>query len=419
VTTVLDHDAAVPQRDGLLDPTFVATRLGRLLVSDAAAIDSCRQVRVKYRVGVRLRVVHRVDVDGLPFVVAASTFPSLERSERAYEESCARAVASGLLRPVAHDAELATVFWTFPNDRKIAGLPALAEPSDELAGLLDGWSRSELAAYAPEKSATVRCRDHDGRTAGFAKTYAGDEGARALRVHDALSDALGRDDPSLRLPRALAYETRSRTLVLERVHGDTLLSRDAPDPRIGYRRLGRALARLHGLVPPDGTRFTRADPDRLETAARLIGSVRADVSSDVQRLVGELTRRLGDPGRDVVCLHGDVNFRNALVENGRVALIDLDQVCAGPAAAELGSVLAALRSAGVVGLVRGSDVPELCAALLSGYADLRPPPSDDELRIYTAAALVGERALRVLTRVRREGLRRLPALLVAAREVLA
>ena len=122
---------------------------------------------------------------------------------------------------------------------------------------------------------------------------------------------------------------------------------------------------------------------------------------------------------DVACLHGDVNFRNALLENGRVALIDLDQVASGPPAAELGSVLASLRYGGVVGLLRRSIVQELGASLLSGYSELRPAPGEGALRAYTAAALLGERALRVVTRVRPEGLRRLPALLAEASEVLA
>jgi Ser/Thr protein kinase RdoA (MazF antagonist) len=418
VKPLLDTDSAVPQRDVLLDPALVAERLRRVLGrAGRLRIDDCLQLRVKYRVGARLRVVHRIRVGAVSFDVAASTFPTLERSEKAYAEARTRVVACGLVRPVAHDRELKTVFWTFPNDRKIAHLPALAAPTAELAEVLPAWSESALAAYAPEKTATFRCLDPSGRTVAFAKAYAGEDGERAGRVHDALSRALAPNDPHLWLPRALAYLPGHRTLLLEAVEGVALHAPGAPDPLVGYGRLGCALARMHGLVPPDDARFRRADPDRVEAAADLIGSVRHDVAASARRLAVDISSRLDHEG-DAVCLHGDVNFRNALLQDGRVAMIDLDQVAAGPAAAELGSVLAALRYAGVVGLLERAAVPALSAALLSGYAELRAPPGEAALRAHTAAALLAERSLRVVTRVRRNGLRRLPALLAEAEKAL-
>jgi hypothetical protein len=411
VTVALDRDPAVPQRDALLEPALIAERLERLL---GVGIESCRQLRVKYRIGARLRVVHRVRANGASYDIAASTFPTLERSNGAYVQGIERAVAEGPVRPVVHDAELRTVFWTFPNDRKIAGLAALAAPAPELAVLLPGWSRSELAAYAPEKAATVCCLDGRGRTLGYAKTYAGEEGARARGVHDALAGGLPADDPFLRLPRALGYSSRFRTLLVEALDGGPAL--ESAEPVLGYRRLGRGLARLHGLTPPDHARFRRAQQGRLEGAAELIGAVRGDVAESALRLARDLAPRLS-AGEDV-CLHGDVNFRNALLQDGRVALIDLDQVAAGPAAAELGSVLASLRYGGVVGLIRPRAVAELATAFLDGYAEVRRLPDEEVLRAYTAAALLGERSLRVVTRVRREGLRRLPELLDEARRAL-
>ena len=417
MTSGLDHDPAVPQRDLLLQPALVAERLAPLLGSRRSlAIESCRQVRVKYRVGARLRVVHRVRARAARFDISASTFPSLDRSERAYADARAQAVASGVVPPVLHDRGLATVFWTFPNDRKIAGLAALAVTSPELARMHPEWRRSELVSYAPEKSATMRCRDDAGRTIGFAKVYAGEEAARALRVHDVLTQALGQDDPHLRLPRALGYSQPHHTLLVQWVDATPLYAPDAADAEMRYVRLGRALARFHELPSPDATRFTRSDLDRLEAAAELIGVARRDTAGAARCVAREVVPRL-DAG-DLACLHGDVNFRNALLENGRVALIDLDQVATGPPAAELGSVLASLRYGAIVGVIQASVAPRLARSLLEGYAEVRPLPEESTLRAYTSAALLGERALRVVTRVRTEGLRRLPALLTDAREVL-
>jgi aminoglycoside phosphotransferase len=392
----------------------VADRLGKVLGSD---VEDCRFLRVKYRIGARLRLVYRLRLRASSVDVSASTFPTVERSEEAYGKARSQAVAVGMTPSVAHDPELATVFWAFPNDRKLRHLPAVVEPAPELVVLHPAWSRSLLAAYAPEKTATVACLDESGRPVAYAKTYAGDDGGRAACVHALLTESLPADDPYLRLPRSVAYSPRLRTLVVEAVEGSTLHAPGTSNVRVAYRRLGRALARLHGFAPPDELRFRRADPDRVAAAAELIASVRADVATTACSLAGEISQRL-EPDGDPVCLHGDVNFRNALLENGRVALIDLDQVASGPAAAELGSVLASLRYAGVVGLLGPAIAPALGAALLAGYAELRALPDAAALRAHTAAALLVERCLRVVTRVRPEGLRRLPALLVEARKAL-
>jgi aminoglycoside phosphotransferase len=418
LTPLLDRDPAVPQRDLLLDPAFVAARLRRLLGTEGSLrIDDCRQIRLKYRVGARLRVVHRIRLGSKSFLVAGSTFPTLERSEQAYTHAQARAVSCGPVLPVAHDRELTTVFWTFPNDRKIGHLPALAGRAPELARLLPAWCRSVLAAYAPEKAATVRCLDGAGQTVAYAKTYAGEDGERCEGVHKALTRALAPDDPHLRVPHSLAYSQQHRTLLVESVDGLSLTAPDVLDPCAAYRALGRALGRLHALAPPNGARFRRTDPDRIEASAELIGSVRADVAEPARQLAREISGRL-DGNEDAAWLHGDVNFRNAILENGRIVLIDLDQAAAGPAAAELGSVLASLRYAGTIGLIRPAVVPALKSAFLSGYSELRAAPDDAAVRAYTAAALLAERCLRVVTRVRAEGLRRLPALLADAREAL-
>ncbi len=100
-----------------------------------------------------------------------------------------------------------------------------------------------------------------------------------------------------------------------------------------------------------------------------------------------------------------------------VVLIDLDQVCAGPAAADLGGLLAGLAYARCVGELPEADERRLGEAVVAGYADAGTPPTPASLRWHTAAALLAERGLRAVHRVRRRGLRRLDAILEAAEEV--
>ena len=101
-----------------------------------------------------------------------------------------------------------------------------------------------------------------------------------------------------------------------------------------------------------------------------------------------------------------------------IALIDVEDLATGPAAADLGSFLA-----GLLYLWRGARLAAethdtVASAFLVGYASVRPLPTRAALRWYTSAALLIERILRALTRIRPLGLLHLPELLGDARALL-
>src|SRR5262249_11312950 len=163
------------------DPEKMADRLSHLLGRDGpAGIDRYARGRAKYKVGESLRVVHEIEVDGAPWIVASRTFPN-GRSERVYERALAECEEGGPLLGVAHDPELHAVFWTFPNARKLATLPALLPATDTVSHLLGRpIARTLLAAYAPEKSATAECYDELlGRPVAYAKVFADPDELRA------------------------------------------------------------------------------------------------------------------------------------------------------------------------------------------------------------------------------------------------
>ena len=123
----LAPDFAVRHRDLLLDAEAMAPRLGRLLGRHGAvAVDACRRGRVKYRPGESLRVLYALDIGGRRERVALRTFTG-ERGERVFKRAAERATDRGPLRGVVRDPELGAVLFTFPNDRKIAGLRCLLE----------------------------------------------------------------------------------------------------------------------------------------------------------------------------------------------------------------------------------------------------------------------------------------------------
>lgn len=416
--TLLAHDPVVPQRDLLLDTAAVAERLEVALgVGRPVTIDSCERLRATYRRGGRLRVLHEVRTDGERHLVAASTFPAIGRSERAFAESMRSAVPTAPLPPVAHDPELPAVFWVFPNDRKIAHLTVLGKGSPVLSQLLGRPCRpAPPTAYAPEKSAITACRDDDGGPLAFAKVYSTDAAPLVAAVHTAALAALPSDDSSLRLPRVLACSPAWRTLVVEAMAGRPLSELEGPALVAGFRSFGTALAHFHSL-PLRQLEFRRLDVDRVRMAGAAIAELRPDVRGPARALVRELIDRRPPP-TGCVCLHGDVHPRNAIVQGDSLALIDLDQVAAGPAAAELGSLFAWLRYQLCVGELSTTAVEELAAAVEDGYGSAASLPPTASLRWHTAAALLVERALRAVYRVRLQGLRNLRALLDDARELL-
>jgi len=403
--TLLAPDPVLPQRDLLLDPEQITPLLEeRLSLYGPVELASCEIARVKYRVGQSLRVRYTVEVDGRSHDVACHAF-ARGHAEAAFRRALGEAVATDGLRAVAWARELETVFWTFPNDRKLR-LGALAALDHLLGPRLHSL---ELVAYAPEKSATLRCDGEAGQLA-YAKLYADDGADRAFALHRHLAGA------GMPVPQAIPTDQSLRLLLVRPLAGRPLAQLEGAELIEGHERLGETIARLHELPPPDRVRARRLDTDRLRAAAEIIACARPDVADAARRVGAEIARR-GTP-QPLVCLHGDLHPKNALLHGGRVGLVDLDQVAGGSASAELGSLFAGLRCARVVGRLDGAKERECAAAFAAGYATVRPLPPAPVLRRATAAALLGERALRAVNRVRPDGLSALGRLFAAAQELL-
>src|SRR5205814_5857141 len=124
----LAFDGLLPQRDSLLDAAETARRLSaRLGVRGPLKVDRCERLRTKYHFGEGLRVLYGLQVGGATHHVAARAFTD-GRGQEVYRRAARAAVSCGSLRPVIYDSESDTVFWTFPNDRKMNNLRALISP---------------------------------------------------------------------------------------------------------------------------------------------------------------------------------------------------------------------------------------------------------------------------------------------------
>jgi hypothetical protein len=249
--------------------------------------------------------------------------------------------------------EVDAALYPFPHDRKLPALPRLP---------------GRLVAWASEQSATAACDN------AFAKVQRGGGERRGLT---ALAD-----QHAVRVPRILDDD------------GDVLTIEALRGRRPSMAAFGTSLAALHNLKVPGTFIFDRLDPGRLRTAAEVIAKARPEAGDAARRLID----RLGDaPEQPDVTIHGDANLGNALeLADGTVALLDLEHLSLGPAAADVGQVVANL-------LVGRQDV----RAFLDGYG----PIDSEALRWYTLASLLARVALPAVSRYRPELIVRLPRLL--------
>src|SRR5262249_38578308 len=248
--------------------------------------------------------------------------------------------------------------------------------------------------------------------------YARDEGARSYAVHASLAHRLAALRNGVRIPQPIAYSEAHRTLVLEPITGRCLADLDDSQLQRASQRLGIALARLHTARPPDARPSHHPGLERLQKAARLIGQVRPDVADLARDLAADLVLQWEAPNDPPTCLHGDVNFRNWIINEEYVGIVDLEAVSVGPAAADLGGLLSGFRYRHRVGRLSRVLERQSVSAFLTGYASVRALPTERGVRWHTAAALLTERALRAVTWVRPEPLQYLDVLLSDASAIL-
>lgn len=352
---ILAADPRVPRREALLRPETMAGVLSQRL-HGGVPVEACERHYVKYRVGESVRVVYR-------YRVADRTCFAAARSGR----------DDGVPAP-----EVDAALYPFPHDRK---LPALAQ----LPGRLVAWAAEQSATSASD-DAFFKVQRGDGERRGL-HALAGQDAVRVPRILD--------DGAVLRI------EALHGTRPTLHAFGKTLaalhnLKRDSPSLSFAtaqsQKAAGGEARDLNGDSP--SLRFARLDPARLVTAAEVIATALPGAGDAAKRLV----ERLGEPPEQpLVTIHGDANLGNALqLEDGTVALLDLEHLSRGPATADVGQVVANL-------LVARRDA----RPFLDGYG----PVDREALRWYTLASLLARVALPAVSRYRPELIARLPRLL--------
>lgn len=419
-------DEHLPQMGALVD----AARMREVFADEVERrskgrlrIDNCAVAGAKYRPGRNCLVTYRLEVVeestgardartmvGLGCGAGESRALYLAEAER-------REGTTWIGDAVIHLPQLETVVWIFPHDRKLGGLPALV--SGTITGPYWGMIRGEVSVirYVAERSCTVRvsCRPagagEDRERVFFAKTYCEGESEGAWRRQLMVWESAARKSNELLIAQPLACE--SETIWQAGLEGRALAEEGGAELGERLEAAGAAVAALHGseigpLPEVDMDEIAR----RMMGTGDLIARVRAEREVEVRRVVEGLLESAPQSGEGRrATLHGDLHAGNMLSISsgvgmtGRVALLDLDNLSRGDPHQDLGSFCAALYERALRGGGRIEQCEEVAGRLADRFIDGYSAGSDGELsrerlEWWTAAALIYERAWRLMTKMK-------------------
>ena len=381
-------------------------------------------------------------------LICARFFPqgeSARRFERAKERFLAP-VAWGA--PVVHLPELEMVAWFFPNDPKMVGLPRLMDSnllrSEVLPSMLaqinpgepaNDWQIAHmthtLVHYAPEHTCTVRVQlalkseTHEDEVplVLYGKSYYNDDGAETARLMRELCDEPAHKAGHLALAQALDYDPQHRILWQRGLAGKPLLAYEAqPGDFLEYlQTAARSVAALHQCRPKSSRTITLESwLLKLTEMRSLLHEIRPERQAQIDQLIDKLLASSASAANTPqVLLHGDLHLQNFLVDEGKVALIDMDNLCHGSPWLDVGSFVASLFYRGIVCKRSLQETQRLTTAFCEAYADHSQwDYSAAAVQWFSAAALVNERVYRTITRGKGGSLQQVDALIDCATALL-
>lgn len=286
---------------------------------------------------------------------------------------------------LAYDVERRLIALDADADRALPGVAAVVHPATRAATLERALGRSLDPDHLEVRTLSYNPHRRWVATIG--------SGTQRLLVRAYRPAALPRAEEAFRVMRkvgapvpALLGRRRGLGLLVAEFVPGAAVEPDSPAPVL--HRAGRALAAIHGgrarkkLPPPT--------PRQLAAARRTLGAVALllpDRAGDLELLHDLVGVRLHecDPGRRWVGLHGDFSLDQMVDGPAGLRVIDLDHAQLGPAAHDLGNLVAELLSR------PGCTATEATAAyeaVLTGYAAVRRPPPEDYVRAWVAEHLL-------------------------------
>ncbi len=434
----IPYDETLPQLPQALDASVMLEQFQRTLfeteqIRQRFRVTDCEVVYVKYKPNKPCTVCYQLVIRD---TTTNHEYTQLH-SARIFESGGStlrytNAQHSPLIPPrcgqaLIHIPEYEMVIWSFPNDRKLESLPELTDPILLREKLLRQWlvplfgqdwtivrATTEVMNYVPRYSCTVKVMiqmqsrhlPEKKSLTLYGKTYADQKGGEnANAVMHELWETDARKSGEFRMAQPAWYDPTHNIFWQFAVSGNTLLQYDMRSAHFInlLEKAGRTIATLHTLPVTVAEHIKLEDRvSRFQQSNLALSHLEPQVIQLLQNTVTLLIDQvegLGD--QPETTLHGDLHFKNFIVDGTSVAMIDLDEIRKGSPFQDVGSCVSFLLYQGLeVGLAE-SRIEELIQVFVEGYRRHAIwEVSEPVLRWYVVAALIDERVNRCLKKAK-------------------
>jgi len=441
----LDHevpcDDALPQLAVVLNECVMKDVFQRNLFGpgDTPArlvIENCEITRVRYKPGKICTICYRLSIHDprthheVEQTVSARVYASGASAAEWSKAQSQEVVTPSIGIAMSYIPELDLIIWVFPNDRKLKALPKLTSaiclknellPEIISAKYSPACTISDLAIdivnYVPGYSCTVRVRlELQNRDTNeirslvvYGKTYAEGQGVASFLEMQKLAAFNARERGQLRLAELLNYDREHQIFWQIGLPGRTLFEHDMTQPNfpVLLESMASALSELHAIPLAYAKKLEVHDLTvELQGARVLLSRSRPSLRKDLDGVIDRLQVQAQSLGaQPVATLHGDLHLKNFIVEEGAVTLIDLEDLCRGSPLQDIGSCIAFLLYRGLVLELAPWLVEKMIVVFVERYQKQTSwPVPANTLNWYVATALINERAVRCLTRLKGGGL---------------
>jgi len=334
---------------------------------------------------------------------AAWVVVSFAKDDR-LKHTAAEHYGAGTEKQALYLADQRCLIEVFPHDLELPSLARVLQ-RETFEGLLRPYTAETLEprilSYRPQTACVIACAPRRALPAFALKVMHGNSAAaRLVSVSDVLRARL--DDGRFVIPRAYAVESEPTVALMEYMTGDPLAIAllGAADTRRQEAIVTLAAEALHALhgVPAGGLardrrdlsdlidytdrrndRLLLASPELAARADRLLALLRDWQEAHVPHQVAD------------TLLHGDLKASQFLVEDSRIALVDLDSARQGDPAVDLGNFMADLRREAAWA---GQDWRALGGRFLQEYARLAHDPGVVPRALFAEACSLVRMAVR-------------------------
>jgi aminoglycoside phosphotransferase (APT) family kinase protein len=385
------RDPGIPGLVVLMDPDALVDAIRPFIVVKGLVKATITYIR--YKPATNCMIAYKLKIAGKTLLMHAKAHDAdaVVKLKKALEK---KNIAGPFGAGVVSLKDIGIVVSLFPNDRKLKTLRRLGEV-EKLRDLLhrifpdhpDFWDGTlHTLSYKPERRYVARL-DVSGKPQAVLKFYT------PKVFHKARINArVFKSRKHLNIPKKLGSFGSRWILGLNWLQGkmlsEILLADDMERAARMVKKTGKALAVLHshkaiGLA----YRSREAEMSALSAISKALEILCPALTEYSKNLEGQLVSWITTQPAINKPIHGDFYAKQALVHDGQISIVDLDEAVFGDPRADIGLFIAHMELDAVQGILHSDQVELFSYALLKGYQNRTGETKIDDINAYTAIGL--------------------------------